>query len=103
MSKEWAEWHLTPTGWELGTEKYDNGTVTLRQPPPNRVQTIREDQSDSYWQPHSLVSVEITWESPDKEELERLYKQHGTLDEYKEEGNRKLLEKINKQFSRPRR
>ena len=25
ISHEWAEWHLTPRGWEVGTRKCDHG------------------------------------------------------------------------------
>lgn len=38
-SNEWTEWHLTPRGWERGTEKSDYGRVE-RDPPEDRVQTV---------------------------------------------------------------
>lgn len=39
-SNEWTEWHLTPRGWEPGTEKTDFSRID-REPPLDRVLTIR--------------------------------------------------------------
>jgi hypothetical protein len=38
-SNEWTEWHLTPRGWERGTEKEDFRRED-RDPPHDRVLTV---------------------------------------------------------------
>lgn len=39
---EWTEWHLTPRGWEQGTEKTDFASSTkIVAPPSDRVLTCR--------------------------------------------------------------
>jgi len=40
-SDEWTEWHLTPDGWERGSEKTDVVGVENKEPPPDRVLTCR--------------------------------------------------------------
>lgn len=39
-SEEWTERHLTPRGWELGSEKTDF-SLTTREPPADRLVTVR--------------------------------------------------------------
>ena len=39
-SEEWTERHLTPRGWEMGSEKTDFSLKT-REPPADRVLTVR--------------------------------------------------------------
>jgi hypothetical protein len=39
-SEEWTDRHLTPRGWEVGSEKTDFSLKT-REPPSDRVLTVR--------------------------------------------------------------
>ena len=41
LSQESTEWHLTPGGWQRGTERMDFGNVTVVEPPSDRVATYR--------------------------------------------------------------
>jgi hypothetical protein len=63
-SNEWTEWHLTPNGWERGTEKEDFRRVD-REPPADRVLTVvyREFMS-SRFSPMEKSS-RIEWRSDD--------------------------------------
>ena len=38
-SNEWAEWHLTPTGWVIGSQNSDSQETQVVSPPVNRVLT----------------------------------------------------------------
>ena len=33
LSKEWTDWHLTPRGWEAGSQQTDFGKETKFAPP----------------------------------------------------------------------
>lgn len=43
-SDEWTEWHLTPRGWERGTEKEDFKGIDRKEPPADRVMTTKYRQ-----------------------------------------------------------
>jgi hypothetical protein len=75
-SNEWTQWHLTPRGWERGTEKEDFRRVD-RDPPNDRVQTVtyREHLSSGFSSLDKLSDVE--WESDDKAKIEALMQQFG--------------------------
>lgn len=77
FSKEWTEWHLTPRGWEGGSECIDFAGVTAKDAPADRVLTYRwlEEQTSPYSQmkqKHQLI-----WESPDKQAIGKLRKKFG--------------------------
>ncbi|AZT82117.1 MAG: hypothetical protein FH752_18770 [Marinobacter adhaerens] len=76
-SKEWTEWHLTPTGWVRGSEKVDYQGVTTVEPPADRVLTCeyQEYLSSSFSSMDKGASV--LWESEDKEKVAQLLKQFG--------------------------
>lgn len=40
-SNEWTLWHLTPRGWERGTEKTDFGEADEKPAPNDRVLTVK--------------------------------------------------------------
>jgi hypothetical protein len=77
FSKEWTEWHLTPRGWESGSEYVDFGNLTAKEPPSDRVLTIRwlEEQTSPYAKMYR--GHETMWESQDKETIAKLRKQFG--------------------------
>lgn len=43
-SNEYTEWHLTTQGWERGSERVDFGNTTKREPPSERLLTVK------YWE-----------------------------------------------------
>ena len=59
-SNESWTWHLTPRGWEEGTEKLDSGT-TKRPVPPDTVLTLdyHERYSSIYSAPERWIETEI--------------------------------------------
>jgi hypothetical protein len=50
LSNEWTEWHLTPRGWERGSDRVDFGNVTAAPDPEGSVLVYRysEQQSSMY-------------------------------------------------------
>ena len=79
-SDEWTEWHLTPRGWERGTEHLDHGE-TKRDPPDDRMATVRI--GDRYASAFSKCDhfTEHIWRSSDEKELGRLLSKYGNLPE----------------------
>lgn len=77
-SNEWAEHHLTPTGWQQGSSKHDFGQVQERPIPDDRVLTCRyrEKMSSSFSRMHCSVSE--VWRGEDNELIERLLTEHGS-------------------------
>ena len=75
-SNEWTEWHLTPRGWERGTEKEDFRRVD-RDPPPDRVLTVTNQEYMGSTFSAMQKSSSITWESKDKGAIAKLKMQFG--------------------------
>jgi hypothetical protein len=76
-SNEWTEWHLTPRGWERGTEKEDFRRVD-REPPADRVLTVvyRQFLSSSYSKMEE--SLDTTWQSHDATAIAVLKEKFGS-------------------------
>jgi hypothetical protein len=77
FSKEWTEWHLTPRGWESGSERVDFGTTEWKDPPADRVLTTRwlEEQTSPYSQMYR--GIEQVWTSGNEEEINELRAKFG--------------------------
>lgn len=77
LSKEWTEWHLTPRGWESGSERIDFSGITSKEPPVDRVVTYRwiEEQTSAFSRMH--CKHEKVWEAGDKAAINQLLKQYG--------------------------
>lgn len=77
VSNEWAEWHLTPRGWERGSYKEDFKSEIQVNKPDDAVCTYlyREYMSS----PFSSVSKEhrCEWSSINEEEIKELKEQFG--------------------------
>ena len=73
-SYEWTEYHLTPRGWESGSEKTDFGCRDVS-PPVDRVMSVR------YIQEHNGYSMgdrfEETFRASDEITLEGLRRKFG--------------------------
>ena len=78
FSLEYTEYHLTPRGWETGTERVDYGQTTHVDPPSDRVLTVRwtEEQTSAYSKMHR-GSSEI-WRSPDEALVRGLLEKFGS-------------------------
>jgi hypothetical protein len=77
FSLEYTERHLTPRGWETGTERVDFGSTTHRDPPPDRVLTVRwtEEQTSPYAKMHRGIAEK--WRSPDAAAVKVLLEKFG--------------------------
>ena len=64
-SNEWTDWHLTPRGWERGSERTDGVGIEEKPIPADRVKTMRwvEEQS-SPWS-DMYRGLEGQWTSDD--------------------------------------
>lgn len=76
LSKEWTHWHLTPRGWESGTESTDFG-YTERPRPADAVLTMsyREELGHAFGKMHRLCTEQ--WRSPDAPRVEGLLAKFG--------------------------
>jgi hypothetical protein len=75
-SNEWTEWHLTPVGWQRGTEKEDFRRVD-REPPVDRVLTVVYKEFMSSTFSPMEKSSEIDWRSPDEVTIAALTAKYG--------------------------
>lgn len=75
---EWTEWHLTPRGWEKGTEKQDYpAQVKQLEPPLDRVLTYRYHQNipiNSIWMQKSANEI---WKCSDQKIVAELLQKFG--------------------------
>ena len=76
-SREWTEWHLTPAGWQRGSEKVDGPPATIVEPPADRVQTVeyQEELASSFSSLHKTTSV--LWQTDDIALLDELLAKYG--------------------------
>jgi hypothetical protein len=72
MGDEWTEWHLTPRGWERGSERQDAYGTKTKPPPTDTVLTVRY-----YDYLRGGSQLEEKWRSQDGAEVARLLKEHG--------------------------
>jgi hypothetical protein len=77
LSNEWYEWHLTPRGWVIGSQKLDFGGVQLEDPPPDRVLTIREREFVGAMGGKMHRSFDEEWGTDDDATLKSLADQYG--------------------------
>jgi len=76
-SNEWFDFHLTPRGWEMGSNKTDSTPTETVAPPEDRVLTIRVSER----MPSSISKIdrreEEIWRSPDGAQVTTLIKRYG--------------------------
>jgi hypothetical protein len=75
-SNEWTEWHLTPGGWERGTEK-DDFSRTDREPPSNRVLSVKWSEYLGHSHGTMQRGHEELWRSTNAALVSQLIKQFG--------------------------
>ena len=72
VSREWTEWHLTPTGWVSGSNRRSGEGNVWRDEPEDRVITF-------VYQHQPQVKVEESWRSKvvPEEQIQDLLARHG--------------------------
>ena len=76
-SNEYTEWHLTPRGWTRGTERVDFSNTQYRDPPRDRVLSIKYYEFMSSGYSKMEKGVTELFRSEDSVEVERLLGIHG--------------------------
>ena len=80
-SNEWTIWHLTPRGWDRGTEKEDFQR-TDRDPPADRVLSVKWIE----YMGHTFGALqsyhEEVWRHPDTEFIAKLINDYGEAPKY---------------------
>lgn len=77
FSREWTEHHLTPRGWESGSECTDGVGTKLQEPPADRVVTWKwlEEQTSPYSKMYR--GGEVIWKSEDQAKIDELQEKFG--------------------------
>lgn len=76
-SKEWKEWHLTPSGWIGGSERSDFQPRVNVEPPKDRVLSCVYEETLPSAFSSLKTSVEVQWSSNDKELIKKLKNEFG--------------------------
>lgn len=66
-SKEWTEWHLTPTGWVQGTTKTDS-SIRVEAPPAAVLASYRYIEEASYTISRVFGRIEVLSIAAEKKE-----------------------------------
>lgn len=75
-SNEYTERHLTPDGWVRGSTRVDPGNITEKEPPSDRVLTVRWTETGNGWGPFSGQESTI-WRSTDTLAVDQLLEKYG--------------------------
>jgi hypothetical protein len=76
-SDEWTEYHLTPNGWVVGTDKTDFGATEVVARPSDAVLTVTfREQFNGYGPP--LRTFREDWRSKDERRIEALVTRFGS-------------------------
>lgn len=77
-SNEWTEWHLTPRGWERGTEQIDFGDPQVKETPTDRVLSFKyREYMGSMYSRTERTCAEI-WRGSDETSIAGLLVKFGT-------------------------
>ncbi|WP_223532030.1 hypothetical protein [Pseudomonas sp. BF-R-30] len=76
-SDEWTEWHLTPRGWERGSEKEDVAGTKKKDAPTDCVMSVKHRQLIPAAGAPLKETNELLWTSPDEAEVRSLLDQFG--------------------------
>lgn len=80
ISRQWIEWHLTPSGWVSGSSRRDGEGNVWRDEPGDRVITFVYQQQIDKAHPQPHATVQESWRSKGAEAgdtIERLLAEHG--------------------------
>jgi len=76
-SKEWKEWHLTPSGWIGGSEKSDFQPALNVEPPNDRVLSCVYEETLLSAFSNLKTSVDVKWSSNDIDLIKKLKNEFG--------------------------
>ena len=76
-TNEWTEWHLTPRGWERGSERQDFGGIKTVISPKDRVLTVRWVEYQAEARAKAQLYHEKIWEHEDEELIEKYKNTYG--------------------------
>ena len=76
-SNEWAEWHLTSRGWQIGSYQLDFGQLVSVSSPEDRVLTCKYAEFMSSVYSKLEKGVTPVWESPDTTRVQELLEEFG--------------------------
>jgi hypothetical protein len=80
ISRQWTEWHLTPTGWVSGSSRRAGEGNVWRDEPSGRVITFVYQVQTDKAHPESHATVQESWRSKAAgatDTIEQLLAQHG--------------------------
>ena len=77
----WAEWHLTPHGWERGSTRRLPDTVLHRATPPDRVMTCLYRKGLASIYASSDEETSTLWVAPDSDLAAELIERFGSCPE----------------------
>jgi hypothetical protein len=80
ISRQWTEWHLTPTGWVSGSSRWDGEGNVWRDEPNDRVITFVYQVQTDKGHPEPHATVQESWRSKAAgatDTIEQLLAQHG--------------------------
>jgi hypothetical protein len=76
-SRQWAEWHLTPRGWELGSTRLEPSGTQWKTEPEDRVLTLVYTETRTNPEAAPATSLDQSWCSKTAQELDPLLQQFG--------------------------
>lgn len=76
-SNEWTEWHLTPRGWERGSEKIDFGEARIKAAPSDCVLSLRYREYMSSVHSKTDRSCAEIWRSNNENSISELITKFG--------------------------
>ena len=76
-TNEWTQWHLTPRGWERGSDRTDHGGTVRQDPPIDRVMTVTYSEYQAMIQHRARLAHEEEWRSTDADAVAALETQYG--------------------------
>lgn len=80
-SNEWTDWHLTPRGWERGSQKCDNQPEVTKPVPVDRVLTSRFTEEVSGLGGRADRYGETTWRHEQETKIIELLAKYGECPE----------------------
>jgi hypothetical protein len=75
---EWTEWHLTPRGWESGSNRIDPNNVTEKEIPVDRVISYRYREFMSSSFSKMDISLREVWNSQNKSVIKNFIQEFGS-------------------------
>lgn len=82
LSKEWTDYHLTPRGWQVGSQKLDNGQIHEVPSPADGVLTIRWYEELSHWNAELKKWGEETGRNADQAQIDELLQKYKALEDH---------------------